>query len=152
MSLLKRIGGVVPSEAQPAAQRQGSSTQRFDTPGRPAGNNDEAFNEIKMRVQNRLINELDPKLDLANKAKVRKQVEETFNTILDGESIVMTRGERTRLFETIEADIIGLGPLEQLLSKTRNCAKTYLAYGHIVRTQLPHALGACGVWFDRQSV
>jgi pilus assembly protein CpaF len=116
MSLLKRIGGATPSEAQPAPQRQGSSTQRFDTPTRPAGNNDEAFNEIKVRVQNRLINELDPKLDLANKSKVRKQVEEAFNSILDGESIVMTRGERARLFESIEADIIGLGPLEQLLS------------------------------------
>jgi pilus assembly protein CpaF len=116
MSLLKRIGGATPGEVQPAAQRSGSSTQRFDAPARPAGSNDEAFNEIKIRVQNRLISELDPKLDLANKAKVRKQVEETFNSILDGESIVMTRGERARLFDSIEADILGLGPIEQLLA------------------------------------
>ncbi|MEI8306743.1 MAG: CpaF family protein [Chloroflexales bacterium] len=116
MSLLKRIGGVSPGEVPPPAPRQGSTTPRFDSPSRPAGSNDEAFNEIKLRVQNRLINELDPKLDLANKAKVRKQVEDTFNSILDGESIVMTRGERARLFDTIEADIIGLGPIEQLLS------------------------------------
>lgn len=116
MSLLKRIGGAAPSEVPSSAQRQGSTTPRFDSPVRPAVSNDDTFNEIKIRVQNRLINELDPKLDLANKAKVRKQVEDTFNSILDGESIVMTRGERSRLFDTIEADIIGLGPIEQLLS------------------------------------
>jgi len=67
-------------------------------------------------VQNRLINELDPKLDLSNKARVRRQVEEAFQAILDGESIVLTRSERQRMFESIEADIIGLGPLEQLLA------------------------------------
>ncbi|NTW97372.1 MAG: CpaF family protein [Oscillochloris sp.] len=116
MSLLKRIGGTTPGEPQTSGLRPGSTTQRPDAP-RSAGNReDETFNELKSRVQNRLINELDPKLDLANKAKVRKQVEETFNAILDGESIVLSRGERARLFESVEADIVGLGPLEQLLS------------------------------------
>ncbi|NTV99807.1 MAG: CpaF family protein [Oscillochloris sp.] len=118
MSLLKRIGGTTPGEASPAAPRTPTSTGRLDSPVRPptTSREDDTFNEIKSRVQNRLINELDPKLDLANKVKVRKQVEEAFNTILDGESIVMTRAERARLFESIEADIIGLGPLEQLLA------------------------------------
>ncbi|MBX0327611.1 CpaF family protein [Oscillochloris sp. ZM17-4] len=120
MSLLKRIGGTTPGETQPASPRPSgnSNTQRLEAPVRSASSirEDDTFNEIKSRVQNRLINELDPKLDLANKAKVRKQVEETFNSILDGESIVMTRAERARLFDSIEADIIGLGPLEQLLS------------------------------------
>jgi pilus assembly protein CpaF len=77
---------------------------------------DDTFNEIKRRVQDRLIGELDPKLDLSRKDKVRKQVEESFQSILDGESIVLTRSERQRMFESIEADIIGLGPIEQLLA------------------------------------
>jgi len=117
MSLLKRIGGTAPGEPQTSGPRPTSTTQRLEPPTRSSGGReDDTFNEIKARVQNRLINELDPKLDLANKAKVRKQVEEAFNSILDGESIVMTRAERARLFESIEADIIGLGPLEQLLA------------------------------------
>jgi len=115
MSLLKRIGGTTPGET--TNLRPASPGQRPEATSRAtASREDETFNEIKSRVQNRLINELDPKLDLANKAKVRKQVEEAFNTILDGESIVMSRAERAKLFESIEADIIGLGPLEQLLS------------------------------------
>jgi pilus assembly protein CpaF len=67
-------------------------------------------------VQDRLINELNPQIDLSNPAKVRKQVEEIFNAILDSESIVLSRSERQRLFESIAADIIGLGPIEPLLA------------------------------------
>ncbi|HMQ34069.1 MAG TPA: CpaF family protein [Chloroflexaceae bacterium] len=113
MSLLKRIGGATPaSEAAPA--RPGASPPpAMRAPGMPQV--DEGFNEIKLRVQQRLISELDPKLDLTNTGKVRKQVEEAFQAILDGESIVLTRSERQRMFESIENDIIGLGPIEPLL-------------------------------------
>ncbi|MFQ3662344.1 MAG: CpaF family protein [Chloroflexaceae bacterium] len=113
MSLLKRIGATPGEAAATPAARPGGS---IGAPRTPAAREDDTFNEIKLRVQNRLINELDPKLDLSNKARVRRQVEEAFQAILDGESIVLTRSERQRMFESIEADIIGLGPLEQLLA------------------------------------
>jgi pilus assembly protein CpaF len=118
MSLLKRIGSTPPGgeppapgarPTAPAARPEGAPRQI--TPPRA----DETFNEIKARVQNRLINELDPRLDLTNTVKVRKQVEEVFNSILEGESIVLSRAERQRLFESVESDIIGLGPIQQLL-------------------------------------
>jgi pilus assembly protein CpaF len=113
MSLLKRIGATPGEAAATPAARPGGG---IAAPRAPATREDDTFNEIKLRVQNRLINELDPKLDLSNKARVRRQVEEAFQAILDGESIVLTRSERQRMFESIEADIIGLGPLEQLLA------------------------------------
>ncbi|MGQ9926285.1 MAG: CpaF family protein [Chloroflexaceae bacterium] len=113
MSLLKRIGATPGEGAATPAARPGGT---IAGPRAPAAREDDTFNEIKLRVQNRLINELDPKLDVSNKARVRKQVEDAFQAILDGESIVLTRSERQRMFESIEADIIGLGPLEQLLA------------------------------------
>jgi pilus assembly protein CpaF len=113
MSLLKRIGATPGEAAATPAARSGGG---IAAPRVPAAREDDTFTEIKLRVQNRLINELDPKLDLSNKARVRKQVEDAFQAILDGESIVLTRSERQRMFESIEADIIGLGPLEQLLA------------------------------------
>ncbi|MCS6881321.1 MAG: CpaF family protein [Oscillochloridaceae bacterium] len=113
MSLLKRIGATPGEAPATPATRPGGGVA---SPRAPAAREDDTFNEIKLRVQNRLINELDPKLDLTNKARVRKQVEDAFQAILDGESIVLTRSERQRMFESIEADIIGLGPLEQLLA------------------------------------
>jgi pilus assembly protein CpaF len=120
MSLLKRIGSTPPGgEPSAAGVRPTTPAARSDgaLPRAPsAPRDDETFNEIKARVQNRLISELDPRLDLTNTAKVRKQVEEAFNSILDGESIVLSRAERQRLFQSVESDIIGLGPIQQLLA------------------------------------
>ena len=118
MSLLKRIGGGVPTPAEPALSRSPvrPETTRLPSVGVPGTGTDETFRELRSRVQDRLINELNPQIDLSNPAKVRKQVEEIFNAILDSESIVLSRSERQRLFESIAADIIGLGPIEPLLA------------------------------------
>ncbi|HWQ15914.1 MAG TPA: CpaF family protein [Roseiflexaceae bacterium] len=118
MSLLKRIGGATgplqPNQPQPAA----SAVPGIRPAGAPPGRreDDSAMYELRARVQTQLINELDPRLDLSNIAKVRQQVEEIFNTILDKENIVLTRSERARLFESIAADILGFGPLQELLN------------------------------------
>jgi pilus assembly protein CpaF len=118
MSLLKRIGGGAPTPAEPALSRSPvrPETTRLPSVGVPGTGTDETFRELRSRVQDRLINELNPQIDLSNPAKVRKQVEEIFNAILDSESIVLSRSERQRLFESIAADIIGLGPIEPLLA------------------------------------
>lgn len=118
MSLLKRIGGTpgatgqppnTPAVGGPAVARPG-----LQTPQRREEEN--SIVELRQRVQQRLINELDPRLDLSNVARVRQQVEEIFNTILDSENIVLSRSERARLFESIAADILGFGPLQELLN------------------------------------
>ncbi len=75
----------------------------------------ESFREAKFRVQNRLINELDPKLDLTNQVEVRRQIEELFGKIADEEGLALTRAERVRMLEQITDEILGLGPLEPLL-------------------------------------
>ncbi|KPV54668.1 type II secretion system protein E [Kouleothrix aurantiaca] len=120
MSLLKRIGGTpAPAESGASAIRPGA--QHFEgnkVASSARERDDHAFADIRSRVQNKLIGELDPKLDLANAAKVRQQVEDIFNTILDSENIVLTRTERARMFESIAADILGFGPLEVLLNDT----------------------------------
>ena len=81
-----------------------------------AGPGGDSFADLKSRVQNRLISELDPRMDLSNAEEVRRTVEDTFNTVLESESIVLTRVERMRLFEAISAEILGFGPIEPLLN------------------------------------
>ncbi|MDQ3704241.1 MAG: CpaF family protein [Chloroflexota bacterium] len=73
------------------------------------------FVDLKNRVQQKLIAELDPKLDLSKTEEVRRQVEEIFNEILDSENIILTRVDRARLFEAVAAEILGFGPIEPLL-------------------------------------
>jgi pilus assembly protein CpaF len=135
MSLLKRIERARPAaegEPQvPAITPAPNQTPVTSGPGNvappPAGQASaprpflgalptrESFREAKYRVQNRLINDLDPKLDLTNQVEVRRQIEELFGKIADEEGLALTRAERVRMLEQITDEILGLGPLEPLL-------------------------------------
>ena len=100
-----------PPPPAPPASTAAATTSRFSG-AMPAR---ESFREAKFRVQNRLINELDPKLDLTNQVEVRRQIEELFGKIADEEGLALTRAERVRMLEQITDEILGLGPLEPLL-------------------------------------
>jgi pilus assembly protein CpaF len=124
MSLLKRI-----------EQGQGNSLEQ--TPGTPTTTGGDAsrlstlqarrvsapsaapqagtYFYLKTRVQNRLLAELDPSLDITKTEDVRKTIQSLFEQILSEENIVLSRPERARLFEQISAEILGLGPLQPLL-------------------------------------
>jgi len=72
--------------------------------------------DLKTRIQNRLVAELDPGMDVSRTNEVRRTIRQMYETLLEEESIVLSRVERERLFEQIVAEILGLGPLEPLLA------------------------------------
>ena len=141
MSLLKRIERARPAaegEATPAVPAPVPPRGRAPTPPSAAGGPAtplpsgaaarprrpgspgalparESFREAKFRVQNRLINELDPKLDLSNQVEVRRQIEELFGKIADEEGLALTRAERARMLIQIATEILGYGPIQGLL-------------------------------------
>jgi pilus assembly protein CpaF len=82
----------------------------------PVAGSRDAYRDLKGRIQEKLIAELDPAMDITQTGEVRSTIEEMFETILMEESIVLSRSERRRLFEQIVAEILGLGPLEPLLA------------------------------------
>ena len=104
-------GGALQPPTAPAAAAPSALNRAF-LGAMPAR---ESFREAKYRVQNRMINELDPKLDLSNQVEVRRQIEELFGKIADEEGLALTRAERVRMLEQITDEILGLGPLEPLL-------------------------------------
>lgn len=115
MSLLKRIersqdppsqSGGEPSKLQELRVKRSS----------PATGSRDAYLDLKNRVQQRLIAELDPGMDITKTAEVRKTIQEMFEAMLAEESIVLTRNEKRSLFEQIVAEILGFGPLEQFLN------------------------------------
>ncbi|MBL8160604.1 MAG: CpaF family protein [Anaerolineae bacterium] len=84
---------------------------------RPGGRKENSYIDLKERVQKKLISELDHQsMDVTRKNEVRSHIEELFNAILADESMVLSRGERHNLFESIVAEILGFGPLETLLA------------------------------------
>uniref|UniRef100_A0A7C5RUY3 CpaF family protein n=1 Tax=Thermomicrobium roseum TaxID=500 RepID=A0A7C5RUY3_THERO len=76
---------------------------------------DDTVQQLKARIQNRIIAELDPRMDLSDEQRVRRTLEETFLSVLESEGIALSRIERHRLFEAIVAEILGYGPIEPLL-------------------------------------
>ncbi|PWH18301.1 MAG: type II secretion system protein E [Anaerolineae bacterium] len=75
----------------------------------------DTYLDLKTRVQNRLLAELDPGMDISRVSEVRQTIQELFDQVLGEENIVLSRPERHRLFEQIAAEILGFGPLQPLL-------------------------------------
>ncbi len=74
-----------------------------------------SYFDLKTRVQNKLLAELDPSMDVSRTEEVRRTILDLFEQILTEENIVLSRPERARLFEQIAAEILGFGPLQPLL-------------------------------------
>lgn len=74
-----------------------------------------SYFDLKTRVQNKLLAEIDPSMDVSKTDEVRRTIQSLFEQILTEENIVLSRPERARLFEQIAAEILGLGPLQSLL-------------------------------------
>ena len=113
MSLLKRLEkGQSPEVAESRSVLQEMRVKRQA----PVAGSRDAYRDLKRRIQEKLIAELDPAMDITQTGEVRATIEEMFETILMEENIVLSRSERRRLFEQIVAEILGLGPLEPLLA------------------------------------
>lgn len=132
MSLLRRIekgsggpsgpnkpggpSGQPPSDAdRDAVARQQAMARRAALAAKGTGGG-ENYTDLKSRIQSRLLSELDPSMDLSRRDDVRRQIQELFNNILAEENMLISKTEKDRLFEIIVADILGFGPLEQLLA------------------------------------
>jgi pilus assembly protein CpaF len=124
MSLLKRIEqgqGGNSSSGQASSDNSGAEGSRLSTlqarrvnapiTSPQAG----SYFDLKTRVQNKLLSELDPSMDITRTDEVRRTIQDLFEQILAEENIVLSRPERARLFEQISAEILGFGPLQPLL-------------------------------------
>src|SRR5512140_777207 len=60
-----------------------------------------SYFDLKTRVQNKLLSELDPSTDITRTEEVRRTIQDLFEQILTEENIVLSRPERARLFEQI---------------------------------------------------
>ena len=76
----------------------------------------DAYLDLKTRVQNKLLAEMDPSLDVTKTDEIRATIENLYDSVLADENIILSRVERQRLFEQIAAEILGFGPLEPFLS------------------------------------
>ncbi len=136
MSLLKRIeksqqqSSQTPAAAQPAAAAAGGARppavsggeqsklaeMRLKRAPATASPVRDAYLDLKTRVQNKLLAEMDPSLDVTKTDEVRAMIENLYDAVLADENIILSRVERQRLFEQIVAEILGFGPIEPFLA------------------------------------
>jgi pilus assembly protein CpaF len=125
MSLLKRIEQGQGANSKPASNNGQESVdeaksrlmslqaRRVAPPG--VSNQRDTLTDLKTRVQNRLLSEIDLSMDVSKISEVRNTIQELFDQVLAEENIILTRPEKHRLFEQIAAEILGFGPLQTLL-------------------------------------
>ena len=136
MSLLRRIEQGQSSNNQAPSGSSNQSTSKQDGEVSSSGSSDSSrlsslqarrvsapitspqagsYFDLKTRVQNKLLAEIDPSMDVTRTEEVRRTIQNLFEQILTEENIVLSRPERARLFEQISAEILGFGPLQSLL-------------------------------------
>ena len=120
MSLLRRIEGARPGQPeqpqQPGAPQQPPKPPAEGPLSQSAAPARDAQRDVRSRLQSRIINNLDPRLDLSDAKAVKSSIEEMFNKFIDEEGIVVTRVERQRMLEQIMDEILGFGPIQPLLN------------------------------------
>jgi pilus assembly protein CpaF len=117
VSLLKRIERNQDTIGTDQDQQQSSKLQELRVKrASPGMGSRDAYSDLKNRIQQKLIAELDPSMDITRTSEVRLTIQEMFETMLHEEQIVLTKNEKRKLFEQIVAEILGYGPLEQFLN------------------------------------
>lgn len=124
MSILRRIqNGDTSSLAQPSnGNGDGSNGQSNQVVTRKvstslSASSQDTYQDLKARVQAKLLGVLDPSMDVTKVDEVRKTIQGLFDQILVEENFVLSRSEKARLFEQISAEILGFGPLQSLLEE-----------------------------------
>lgn len=122
MSILRRIQNGETSSLGPSTNGNNDGqnpqpsqiVQRKIGPSSSQGNQD-TYQDLKSRVQSKLLGVLDPSMDVTQVDEVRKTIQGLFDQILVEENFVLSRSEKARLYEQISAEILGFGPLQILL-------------------------------------
>jgi pilus assembly protein CpaF len=109
-------GGVKPSvPSKPSATKPPS---RAAVAARPkvSKEKNEQFNQLKMRLHRKLIDQLDLARITGDDDTIRDQVKEIVSRLADQENTLLNFNERQRLVAEVLDETFGLGPLEVILS------------------------------------
>ncbi|HEV3233551.1 MAG TPA: CpaF family protein [Candidatus Dormibacteraeota bacterium] len=115
-------GGAGPAQPPPLAPERRPGQGGNNPPGQRSGGvaprpspQQAQFAKVKSRVHARLVEEMQDQ-DGAQREDIVAKIQELVNEVLVESNMPLPRPERNRLVETLVNDVLGLGPLEQLLN------------------------------------
>jgi pilus assembly protein CpaF len=109
---------MAPLSSRPALTIEKGSGNPFESLKRQGEgkNAPQPYAQLRERIQQKLLQNLDSRASTANPDQLRAQVEEMINDVIRDERIALTRAERASLITDLINEIIGLGPIEPLLA------------------------------------
>src|SRR5438270_8989468 len=124
MSLLRRIEGQRPARTAegPAAPGTANGPENGALGSQPPAAGPltqtpvparDLNRDLRSTLQTRIINNLDPRLNLSDVKAVRAEIENMFNRFIDEDGTVITRGERQQMLAQIVDEIPGLVPSQR---------------------------------------
>jgi len=99
--------------------RSTSLLSRTGTPNRPGqgrGTLGALYAQLRSRVHQRLVEELAGNTDSAPAEVIRQRITELVGEVIAEQGLTMSRQDRQRVVDTLIHDVLGLGPLEDLLA------------------------------------
>ncbi|MEM0951330.1 MAG: CpaF family protein [Cyanobacteria bacterium P01_H01_bin.74] len=111
------IAGSNPGQSAPASQRFTTASSASAKPQKDKETlPEDPHSELKSTIHRRLIEEIDLKqIGEKEESGLKEQVKDAIHHLLMEEGTLLTLTERNRLAEDILNEVMGLGPLEQLL-------------------------------------
>ncbi|HVB76843.1 MAG TPA: CpaF family protein [Candidatus Nitrosotalea sp.] len=105
-----------PSPPAPAtAQTLSALTTAIRVPTPAAEGASPAFTAAKVHVHSKLLERYADKLTVTDRGGVRDKIQELADEYFRINTVTMTKTERDRLVESLLDDVLGLGPLQQLV-------------------------------------
>jgi pilus assembly protein CpaF len=72
--------------------------------------------ELKTRLHAKIIAELRDSIDLSDVMAVRREIERLFSRFMAEEDVILNRTERAKLQDQLIAEILGYGPIQELIN------------------------------------
>ncbi len=76
----------------------------------PAPGSRDAFLDLKNQLGTQITAQLDPSIDVGQRAQLRPYVHDRLDVLLEERGIVLNRGEKRQLLEAIVADLLDSRP------------------------------------------
>ena len=73
----------------------------------PASGTRDAFLELKIKLCDQILKQLEPGVDVTQRAQIRPYVHDRLDALLEERGIVLNRSEKRQLLEAIVADLTG---------------------------------------------
>ena len=71
---------------------------------------------LKQRLHGNIIAEIRDSVDVSDVLSVRNEIERLFSRFMADEDVILNRSERSKLLDQVTAEILGYGPIQELLN------------------------------------